>query len=130
MVAAAVAILLARRLPKVGLTGGGFLAGGLISVQALGPLLNPFPEWLVIGLLVAFGLMGGAWAVRNPDSSGIVLSALVDAGIMTSALVGAMRLEESVRLQVYVLLALAGIAFQFRRERRATASAAIQISGA
>ena len=41
-----------------------------------------------------------------------------------------LQLEESVRLQVYAVLALAGIGFQFWRERRTTASAAIQIPGA
>lgn len=130
IVAAVAAIILARRFPKAVLAIGGFLAGGLISVQALGPLLNPFPEWLVISLLVALGIAGGVWAVRNPESAGIVLSTLVGAGILTSFLMTTMGLEESVRLQVYAVLALAGIGFQFWRERRAAASATIQVPGA
>ena len=130
IVVAVAAIFLARRFPRAVLAAGGFLAGGLISVQALGPLLNPFPEWLVIGILVALGIAGGVWAVRNPESAGIVLSALVGAGILTSFLMTNMGLEESVRLQVYAVLALAGIGFQFWRERRATATATIQIPGA
>jgi MFS family permease len=130
IVAAIGAALLARRFPKAVLAVGGFLAGGLISVQALGPLLNPFPEWLVISLLVGAGFVSGAWAVRNPDFAGIVFSALVGAGIMTSVLMNWLQLEEGVRLQVYVVLALAGIGFQFWRERRAAASASIQIPGA
>jgi len=47
---------------------------------------------------------------------------------MTSVLMAMMDLEESVRLQVYVLLALAGVGFQFWRERRAAAT--LQIPGA
>jgi MFS family permease len=130
IVAAVAAALLARRFPKAVLAIGGFLAGGLIAVQALGPLLNPFPEWLVISLLIGAGFLSGAWAMRNPESAGIVLSALVGAGIMTTVLMNRLQLEESVRLQVYAVLALAGIGFQFWRERRTTASAAIQIPGA
>ena len=130
LAAAVAAALLARRFPKAVLAVGGFLAGGLISVQALGPLLNPFPEWLVISLLVGAGFLSGAWAMRNPDNAGIVLSALVGAGIMTTVMMNWLQLEESVRLQVYVVLALAGIGFQFWRERRTTASAVIQIPGA
>jgi hypothetical protein len=130
IVAAFVAVLLARRFPRAVLAVGGFLASGLIAVQALGPLLNPFPEWLVISLLVGAGFLGGAWAVRNRDSAGIVLSALVGAGIMTTVLMNWLQLEETVRLQVYAVLALAGIGFQFWRERRTTASATIQIPGA
>jgi len=130
IVAAVAAALLARRFPKAVLAVGGFLAGGLIAVQALGPLLNPFPEWLVISLLIGAGFLSGAWAMRNPDSAGIVLSALVGAGIMTTVLMNWLKLEEGVRLQVYAVLALAGIGFQFWRERRTTASAAIQIPGA
>jgi MFS family permease len=130
IVAAVAAALLARRFPKAVLAVGGFLAGGLIAVQALGPLLNPFPEWLVISLLIGAGFLSGAWAMRNPDSAGIVLSALVGAGIMTTVLMNWLKLEEGVRLQVYAVLALAGIGFQFWRERRTTASATIQIPGA
>jgi hypothetical protein len=130
IVAAVAAVFLARRFPRAVLAVGGFLAGGLISVQALGPLLNPFPEWLVIGFLVALGIAGGVWAVRNPDSAGIVLSALVGAGIMASMLMNLLQLDESVRLQVYLLLALAGIAFQYWRERRTSARTTIRIPGA
>ena len=80
-VVAVAAAILARRFPKAVLATGGFLAGGLISIEALGPLLKPFPEWLVIGTLVALGIAGGGWAVRHPDSAGTVLSALVGAGL-------------------------------------------------
>ena len=80
IVAAIGAALLARRFPKAVFAVGGFLAGGLIAVQALGPLLNPFPEWLVISLLIGAGFLGGVWAMRNPGNAGIVLSALVGRG--------------------------------------------------
>jgi hypothetical protein len=62
---------------------GGFLAGGLIYVQALGPLLNPFPEWLVISILVGIGR--GRHGLRNP-TAGSPSGALVRSGLMTSML--------------------------------------------
>jgi hypothetical protein len=117
--AAIVAVMLARRFPKAVLAVGGFLAGGLIFIQLLGPLLNPAPDWLVIGILVGAGMLAGYWAVRNAEMTGIVLSALVGAGMLSSLLVELMGFEEAVRFQVYIVLALIGIGFQTWRERRA-----------
>ena len=52
-------------------------------IQALGPLLTPLPEWLVIAILVAGWHRGCALARTNHDTATIVLSALIGAGVLT-----------------------------------------------
>jgi hypothetical protein len=121
--AAGLALLLQRRFPGAVLILGGFLAAGLTIIQVLGPLLNPFPQWLVIALLVAGGIGGAIWTHTNRDTATIVLSALIGAGVLTDNLIEPTGIDEAHRFQVYAVLAAAGIGFQLwreRRERRAT----------
>ena len=125
--AAGLALLLQRRFPGAVLIVGGFLAAGLTIIQALGPLLNPFPQWLVIAILVAGGIAGAIWSFSNRDTATIVLSALIGAGVLTDEIVTLMQIDEASRFQVYAVLALIGMGFQFwqeRRERRRTSSQA------
>ena len=128
--AAGLALLLQRRFPGVVLVVGGFLAAGLTIIQVLGPLLNPFPQWLVIALLVAGGIAGALWTRTNQDTATIVLSALIGAGVLADLLVDAMGVDETLRFQVYAVLALAGIGFQVWRERRERRGAPPQAQGA
>ena len=85
--AAGLALLAQRRFPNAVLLVGGFLAAGLTIIQALGPLLNPLPQWLVIAILVAGGIAGALWTRTNPDTATIVLSALIGAGVLTDEIV-------------------------------------------
>jgi hypothetical protein len=124
VLAAVAAIVLARLFPKAVLVVGGFLASAMIVVQAFGPLLNPAPEWLVLGITVAAGVVGVRLALRYTEVAEIVMSALVGAGIMASALTDTMHIDESLRFQVYIVLALVGIGFQLWRTRRAAAAEA------
>jgi hypothetical protein len=128
--AAGLALLLQRRFPGVVLVVGGFLAAGLTIIQMLGPLLNPFPQWLVIALLVAGGIAGALWTRTNQDTATIVLSALIGAGVLADLLVDAMGVDETLRFQVYAVLALAGIGFQVWQERRERRGAPPQAQGA
>ena len=128
--AAGLALLLQRRFPGAVLIVGGFLAAGLTIIQALGPLLNPFPQWLVIAILVAGGIAGAIWSFSNRDTATIVLSALIGAGVLTDLLLGPMGIDEAHRFQVYAVLALVGIGFQFWRERREQRGAPPQAQGA
>jgi hypothetical protein len=116
--AAGLALLLQRRFSSVVLVVGGFLAAGLTIIQVLGPLLNPFPQWLVITILVAGGIAGALWTRTNRDTATIVLSALIGAGVLTDEIVDLMQIDEASRFQVYAVLALIGIGFQFWQERR------------
>jgi hypothetical protein len=118
LAAALLALLLQRRYPQVVFIVGGFLAAGLTFIQALGPLLTPAPEWLVLVLLGAAGIAGVIWATANPALATIVLSALVGAGVLADLMVGPQGIDEAHRFQVYAILALAGIGFQHWRERR------------
>lgn len=127
--AAALALLLQRRYQKIVLVLGGFLAAALTFVQALGPLLNPAPEWLVLALLGAGGIAGAVWALNNGATATIVLSALVGAGVLTDNLIEPLGIDEAQRFQVYAILALAGIGFQLWRERRHRKGAASQAQG-
>jgi hypothetical protein len=128
--AAGLALLLQRRFPAPVLVVGGFLAAGLTAIQVLGPLLNPLPQWLVISLLVAAGIAGAIWTRTNRDSATIVLSALIGAGILTDQIVDLMQIDEASRFQVYAVLALIGMGFQFWRERRERKRVASQPEGA
>jgi hypothetical protein len=116
--AAGLALLLQKRFPSVVLVLGGFLATGLTTVQVLGPLLNPFPQWLVIAILVATGIAGAIWTRTNPHTATIVLSSLVGAGVLTNEVINLLRIDETSRIQVLVVIAMAGIGFQFWQERR------------
>jgi hypothetical protein len=129
LLAAVLALLLQRRFPGVVLAIGGFLAAGLTIVQVLGPLLNPFPEWLVIALLIAGGVGGAIWTVTNQRTATIALSALVGAGVLTDQLVDLLQIDEASRFQVYAVLALAGIGFQLWQERRSQARTPTQSEG-
>jgi hypothetical protein len=117
-VAVVLALLLQRRFPRVVLAIGGFLAAALTIIQVLGPLLNPFPQWLVIGVLIAGGIAGAIWTRTNQDAATIVLSALIGAGVLTDNVVSWMQIDETSRFQVYAVLALIGIGFQVWQERR------------
>jgi hypothetical protein len=128
--AAGLALLLQRRFSSVVMVVGGFLAAGLTIIQVLGPLLNPFPQWLVITVLVAGGIAGALWTRTNPDTATIVLSALIGAGVLTDEIVNLMQIDEASRFQVYAVLALIGIGFQFWQERRERKRASSQAQGA
>ena len=116
--AAAIALLLQRRFPAPVLVVGGFLAAALTIVQVLGPLLNPAPQWLVIAILVAGGVAGAIWTRTNPATAIVVLSALIGAGVLADRIVDFMQIDETLRFQVYAVLALVGIGFQVWMERR------------
>jgi len=128
--AAGLALLLRRRFPGAVLLVGGFLAAGLTIIQALGPLLNPLPQWLVIAILVAGGIAGALWTRTNPDTATIVLSALIGAGVLTDEIVNLMQIDEASRFQVYAVIALIGMGFQFWQERRERKRASSQAQGA
>jgi hypothetical protein len=128
--AAGLALLLQRRFPGAVLVVGGFLAAGLTIIQVLGPLLNPFPQWLVISILVAGGIGGAIWTRTNRDTATIVLSAMIGAGILTDQIITLMQIDEASRFQVYAVLALAGIGFQLWRERRERRATPPQAQGA
>ena len=128
--AAGLALLLQKRFPGAVLIVGGFLAAGLTIIQVLGPLLNPFPQWLVIAILMAGGIAGAIWSFTNRDTATIVLSALIGAGVLTDQIVSLMQIDEASRFQVYAVLALAGIGFQFWREHRERKGAPPQAQGA
>ncbi len=128
--AAGLAILLQRRFRAAVLMVGGFLAAGLTLIQALGPLLNPLPQWAVIALLVAAGIAGAIWTRTNQDTATIVLSALIGAGVLADLVVDAMGIDETLRFQVYMILALIGIGFQVWMERRQRRAATRQAEGA
>lgn len=129
VLAAVLALLVQRRFGNVVLVVGGFLATGLIVVQVLGPLLNPAPEWLVLGLMVATGVAGAIWARANPSAATIVFSALVGAGILADTLVDTMGIDEAHRFQVYALLALIGVGVQVWTRRREQGAALPQAQG-
>lgn len=116
--AAAIALLLQRRFPAPVLVVGGFLAAALTIVQVLGPLLNPAPQWLVIAILVAGGVAGAIWTRTNRATAIVVLSALIGAGVLADRIVDFMQIDETLRFQVYAVLALVGIGFQVWMERR------------
>jgi len=118
LLAAGLALLLQKRFPSPVLVVGGFLAAGLTTIQVLGPLLNPLPQWLVFVLLVAAGIAGAIWTRTNRDTATIVLSALVGAGVLTSEIIGPLQIDETSRFQVYAVFALLGMGFQFWQERR------------
>jgi hypothetical protein len=128
--AAGLALLLQRRFPGAVLVMGGFMAAGLTSIQVLGPLLNPLPQWLVIALLVAVGIAGALWTRTNPDTATIVLSALIGAGVLTDEIVNLMQIDEASRFQVYAVIALIGMGFQFWQERRERKRASSRAQGA
>jgi hypothetical protein len=130
LLAAGLALVLQRRFPGAVLVVGGFLAAGLTSIQVLGPLLNPLPQWLVIAILVAGGIAGALWTRTNPDTATIVLSALIGAGVLTDEIVTLMQIDEASRFQVYAVLALIGMGFQFWQERRERKRASSQAQGA
>ena len=130
LLAVVLALLLQKRFRGVVLALGGFLASGVVAVQALGPLLNPAPEWVVLALLAMCGIAGATWASANRGDAIIILSALVGAGVLTDTLIGPLGVDEAHRFQVYAILALAGIGFQFWRERRRPTSAPPQPQGA
>jgi hypothetical protein len=130
LVAAGLALLLQKRFPRAVLVVGGFLAAGLTSIQVLGPLLNPLPQWLVIALLVAVGIAGAIWTRTNQEPATIVLSALIGAGILTDQLVTLLEIDEASRFQVYAVIALIGMGFQFWRERRERKRSSSQPEGA
>ena len=116
--------------PSVVLLVGGFLAAGLTIIQVLGPLLNPLPQWLVIAILVAGGIAGALWTRTNQDTATIVLSALIGAGVLTDEIVTLMQIDEASRFQVYAVIALIGMGFQFWQERRERKRASSQAQGA
>ena len=116
--------------PSAVLLVGGFLAAGLTIIQVLGPLLNPLPQWLVIAILVAGGIAGALWTRTNPDTATIVLSALIGAGVLTDEIVTLMQIDEASRFQVYAVIALIGMGFQFWQERRERKRASSQAQGA
>jgi len=128
--AAGLALLLQRRFPGVVLVVGGFLAAGLTIIQVLGPLLNPLPQWLVIAILVAGGIAGAIWTRTNQDTATIVLSALIGAGVLTDEIVTLMQIDETSRFQVYAVIALIGMGFQFWQERRQRRAAPPRAQGA
>ena len=128
--AAGLALLLQRRFPGVVLVVGGFLAAGLTIIQVLGPLLNPFPQWLVITILVAGGIAGAIWTRTNQATATIVLSALIGAGVLTDEIVTLMQIDETSRFQVYAVIALIGMGFQFWQERRQRRAAPPRAEGA
>jgi hypothetical protein len=128
--AAGLALLLQRRFSSIVLVVGGFLAAGLTIIQVLGPLLNPFPQWLVITVLVAGGIAGALWTRTNRETATIVLSALIGAGVLTDELVTLMQIDEASRFQIYAVLALIGIGFQFWQVRRERKRASAQTQGA
>lgn len=128
--AAGIALLLQRRFPAAVLVVGGFLAAALTIVQALGPLLNPAPQWLVITILVAGGIAGAIWTRTNRTTAIIVLSALIGAGVLAGEIVDLMQIDETLRFQVYAIFALAGIAFQVWMARREQRAAPAPVQGA
>jgi hypothetical protein len=128
--AAGLALLLQRRFPGAVLLVGGFLAAGLTIIQVLGPLLNPFPQWLVISVLVAGGIAGAIWTFANRRTATIVLSGMIGAGVLTDQLVSLLQVDEASRFQVYAVLAIAGIGFQLWRERRERKAATPEAEGA
>ena len=128
--AVGLALLAQRRFPKAVLLVGGFLAAGLTIIQVLGPLLNPLPQWLVIAILVAGGIAGALWTRTNPDTATIVLSALIGAGVLTDEIVTLMQIDEASRFQVYAVIALIGMGFQFWQERRERKRVSSQAQGA
>jgi hypothetical protein len=128
--AAGLAFLAHRRFPQAVLLVGGFLATGLTIIQVLGPLLNPFPQWLVIAILVAGGVAGALWTRTNQDTATIVLSALIGAGVLTDEVVDLMQIDEASRFQVYAVIALMGMGFQFWQERRERKRVSSQAQGA
>jgi MFS family permease len=115
LLAAMLALLLSRRYPKATLLVGGFLAAGFTAVQLFGPLLNPFPEWIVIGVLVFSGIVGSVWTNNNPELAGMILSAFIGASLLTSNLMENLDLIESLRFQVLMAVTLIGIVFQLWR---------------
>ena len=118
ILAAVIAFALHRRFTAVVLAIGGFLAAALGAVAALGPLLNPAPEWLVFALLLAAGIAGAWWTRAHPDPATVVLSAFIGGGVLGDLLVDAMNIDEASRFQVHVVLALIGIGCQVWLERR------------
>jgi hypothetical protein len=129
IVAAILALLLQRRFPRLVLAIGGFLAASLTVVQVLGPLLNPAPQWFVIGMLVAAGIAGAVWTRTNQGPATIVLSALIGAGVLTDNVVSSLQIDEASRFQVYAVIALIGIGFQLWQERRARRRAPARVQG-
>jgi hypothetical protein len=129
VVAAVMAWLLQRRLQNVVLVVGGFLGAGLIIIQVLGPLLNPAPQWLVLGFLFVGGIAGAVWACRDRSTATIVLSALIGAGVLSSELIDLMGIDEPHRFQVLAVLALVGIGIQTWLRRREMGAAATQAQG-
>ena len=128
--AAGLALLAQRRFPKAVLQVGGFLAAGLTIIQTLGPLLNPLPQWLVFAILVAGGIAGALWTRTNQATATIVLSALIGAGVLTDEIVTLMQIDEASRFQVYAVIALIGMGFQFWQERRQRPAAPPRAEGA
>lgn len=121
VLAAVIAVILNRRFPKAFLAIGGFVASASTAIQLFGPLLNPFPEWVVMSALAIAGVVGSYWILRNPDLAGVVLSAFIGASMLTSNLMNNLDLPESSRFQVLMAITLIGISFQLWRERRAKA---------
>jgi hypothetical protein len=117
LLATVLALLLSRRYPRATFIVGGFLATGFTAVQLFGPLLNPFPEWIVIGVLVLSGVSGAAWTLNNPELAGLILSTFVGASLLTSNLMENLDLVESLRFQVLMAITLIGIVFQLWRLR-------------
>lgn len=122
LLAAGLALLAQRRFPAITFILGGFIAGGILAVMMLGPLLNPAPEWLALTVLAAAGIAGAVWTQRNPAPAGVVLSALVGAAVFADYVVDTLNIEEAARFQVYALLALAGIGVQVWLQRRPAAA--------
>lgn len=129
-IAACLALVLQRRFTTAVLLVGGFFAAGLTVIQVLGPLLNPAPQWLVITILVLSGVAGAVWTRVNRPTATIVLSALIGAGVLADLIVDALQIDETLRFQVYAVLALIGIGFQFWRERRGQRGQPEQAGGA
>ena len=129
IIAFGLAFLLHKRFPKIVLVFGSFLATALIVIQVLGPLLNPAPQWFVMAVLAASGIAGAIWTRTNPVTATIVLSSLIGSGVWADQIVDSLKIDETSRFQVQIVIALFGLGFQIWQERRERKKSSTQVQG-